>query len=90
MKNATPPLSMSAEPASRLDANLDDPLYRRVAWRLVPFLMLCYVAAFLDRVNIGFAKLQMLDQLILARPSTALAPASSSSGIFYSRCRAMY
>jgi len=29
---------------------------RRVAWRLVPFLLLLYVLAFLDRVNIGFAK----------------------------------
>ena len=38
-------------------------VYRRVSWRIVPFLMLCYVAAYLDRVNIGFAKLQMLDDL---------------------------
>lgn len=63
MKNAMPPLSISAEPAGYLDASLDDRLYRRVAWRLVPFLMLCYIAAFLDRVNVGFAKLQMLDDL---------------------------
>ncbi|SPK70106.1 protein of unknown function (plasmid) [Cupriavidus taiwanensis] len=41
----------------------DNALYRKVAWRLLPFLMACYVAAFLDRVNVGFAKLQMLDQL---------------------------
>ena len=27
----------------------------KVAWRLVPFLMLCYFVAYLDRVNIGFA-----------------------------------
>jgi D-galactonate transporter len=37
--------------------------FRKVAWRLVPFLFLCYVAAYLDRVNVGFAKLQMLDDL---------------------------
>ena len=29
----------------------------------MPFLFLCYVLAFLDRVNIGFAKLQMAEQL---------------------------
>lgn len=40
-----------------------DPLYRRVSWRLMPFLFLCYVAAYLDRVNVGFAKLQMLAEL---------------------------
>jgi D-galactonate transporter len=40
-----------------------DLLYRRVSWRLMPFLFLCYVAAYLDRVNVGFAKLQMLNDL---------------------------
>ena len=40
-----------------------DRLYRRVSWRLMPFLFLCYVAAYLDRVNVGFAKLQMLVDL---------------------------
>ena len=40
-----------------------DKLYARVTWRLVPFLFLCYICAYLDRVNVGFAKLQMLDDL---------------------------
>ena len=29
--------------------------YRKTAWRLMPFLMLCYLCAYLDRVNVGFA-----------------------------------
>ncbi len=37
----------------------EDSVYRKVFWRIVPFLMLCYVVAYLDRVNVGFAKLQM-------------------------------
>jgi D-galactonate transporter len=37
--------------------------YRKVTWRLLPFLMLCYVVAYLDRVNVGFARLQMLRDL---------------------------
>jgi D-galactonate transporter len=37
--------------------------YRKVTWRLLPFLMICYVVAYLDRVNVGFAKLQMLQDL---------------------------
>ncbi len=28
---------------------------RRVTVRLVPFLVLCYFVAYLDRVNVGFA-----------------------------------
>ena len=44
--------------------NIDaDALYARVTWRLVPFLFCCYICAYLDRVNVGFAKLQMQDQL---------------------------
>ena len=31
----------------------------RVRWRLVPFLALLYLVAYLDRVNVGFAALQM-------------------------------
>jgi D-galactonate transporter len=34
-------------------------VYRRVNLRLIPFLFICYVAAYLDRINIGFAQLQM-------------------------------
>ena len=38
-------------------------LYARVTRRLIPLLFACYVAAYLDRVNVGFAKLQMLADL---------------------------
>ncbi|MGI4793992.1 MAG: MFS transporter [Janthinobacterium lividum] len=31
----------------------------KVMWRLMPFLFICYFVAYLDRVNVGFAKLQM-------------------------------
>ena len=36
---------------------------RRVTWRLVPLLILCYFVAFLDRVNVGFAALTMNQDL---------------------------
>jgi len=51
-------MSSSAFPA--LD---EDALYAKVTWRLIPFLYLCYVAAYLDRVNVGFAKLTMASDL---------------------------
>ncbi len=41
----------------------EDAIYRRVTWRLMPILLLCYIVAYLDRVNVGFAKLQMMEQL---------------------------
>ncbi|MFM0349728.1 MFS transporter [Paraburkholderia sp. RL17-347-BIC-D] len=38
-------------------------IYRRIDWRLLPFLLLCYVLACLDRYNISFAKFQMQQAL---------------------------
>src|SRR5262244_1935165 len=37
--------------------------FGKAARRLIPFLFLCYIVAFLDRVNVGFAKLQMAGDL---------------------------
>jgi MFS transporter, ACS family, tartrate transporter len=39
---------------------------RQVAPRIVPFLTLCYFVSFVDRVNLGFAALQMLGELHLS------------------------
>ncbi|MHC2251926.1 ACS family tartrate transporter-like MFS transporter [Bradyrhizobium embrapense] len=39
--------------------SLERTTIRRVVLRLVPFLMVCYFFALLDRVNVGFAALQM-------------------------------
>ena len=36
---------------------------RKVTWRLIPFLFLLYIVAWLDRVNVGFAALQMNQDL---------------------------
>jgi len=40
--------------------------YNKIFWRTVPLFFLCYVVSYLDRVNIGFAKLQMLGDLRLS------------------------
>jgi MFS transporter, ACS family, tartrate transporter len=39
---------------------------RQVALRIVPFLMTCYFISFVDRVNLGFAALQMVSDLRLS------------------------
>ncbi len=41
-------------------------LYRKLNWRLLPLLFVCYVFAYLDRINVGFAKLQMQNDLGLS------------------------
>jgi len=55
-------LSPALEPGSSAAAH-DDLLYRKVSLRIIPFLFLCYVVSFLDRINIGFAQLQMKHDL---------------------------
>ncbi|ASW03232.1 MFS transporter [Paraburkholderia aromaticivorans] len=38
-------------------------ILRKVAWRLMPLIMICYLFAFFDRINISFAKFQLQSSL---------------------------
>ncbi|MGA2020669.1 MAG: MFS transporter [Candidatus Sulfotelmatobacter sp.] len=58
--------------------SLEASTYRKVDVRVVPFLFLCYILAYLDRVNVGFAKLQMLKDLSLSDAAFA-----TGAGIFF-------
>jgi D-galactonate transporter len=42
---------------------IGDALYRKIAWRIMPILVIGYIIAYIDRVNVSFAKLQMLGDL---------------------------
>jgi len=53
-------------------------VYARVTRRLIPLLFSCYVAAYLDRVNVSFAKLQMLSDLRFSETIYGLG-----AGIFF-------
>lgn len=64
------------------DVTLVDPLsatiYRKVMWRLLPVLFIAYILAYLDRVNVGFAKLGMKDEVWFSD-----AVFATGSGIFF-------
>ena len=53
-------------------------IYRRAAWRIIPVVFFCYILAYLDRVNVGFAKLGMK-----AEPWFSDAVFATGSGIFF-------
>ncbi|AMM30778.1 MFS transporter [Sinomonas atrocyanea] len=53
-------------------------LYRRVAWRLLPIISICYAVAILDRVNISFAALKMSTDIHLSAAAYGLG-----AGIFF-------
>jgi sugar phosphate permease len=50
---------------SEVAAQTGEKVYRKITWRLLPFLLLCYMVAQIDRFNIGFAKLQFVHDLNL-------------------------
>jgi len=52
--------------------------WRKATWRLIPFIFVCYLFNYLDRVNVGFAKLEMLDALKLSETVYGLG-----AGIFF-------
>lgn len=59
-------------------ADMAQAVYAKVSWRIVPFLMLCYAVAFLDRINIGYAQLQMKQTLTFSDATYGLG-----AGIFF-------
>ncbi|EKS73184.1 MULTISPECIES: MFS transporter [Caballeronia] len=63
-------MASTAKPMPRPGAGtpsaFEEATYRKVVWRLAPLLLICYVVAYLDRVNVGFAKLQMAADLQLS------------------------
>ena len=69
-------LTLAAATSARANA------YRKTAWRLMPFLMLCYFCAYLDRVNVGFAKLQMMNDLALSEAVYGLGAGMFFLGYF--------
>ena len=69
------PQSANASPISDDDKNA---IYKRITLRLIPFIFICYLFNYLDRVNVGFAKLQMLDALKFSETVYGLG-----AGIFF-------
>ena len=60
MKPSIKPASESPVSCSAADI---DAVYAKIARRIIPFLVLLFLMAWLDRYNLGFAKLQMVTDL---------------------------
>ena len=67
-------MTSTAIPADQVSASI----YRKVMWRLLPVLFISYILAYLDRVNVGFAKLGMKDEVWFSDVVFA-----TGSGIFF-------
>ncbi len=57
-------MSPTASGARESSAPIDDSaLFRKITWHLLPILFISYGVNYIDRINIGYAKLQMLQTL---------------------------
>ena len=70
--------STATSPSLGTDANELKATYIKIAWRLIPFLVFLFILAWLDRVNVGFAKLHMLQDLQFSEAVYGLG-----AGIFF-------
>ena len=66
------------ETAAHAGGAVESRAIRRITWRLIPFLMLLYFVAFLDRINVGFAALTMNKEIGLTAQMFGLG-----SGVFF-------
>jgi ACS family phthalate transporter-like MFS transporter len=71
-------LQQQAERRSIAEDASERALYRKVILRIIPFIFVCYVLNYIDRVNVSFAKLQFKDDLGLTDASYGLGV-----GLFY-------
>ncbi|MGE6322314.1 MFS transporter [Pseudomonas oryzihabitans] len=63
---------MSSSTTSAALAATEQAIVRKVAWRLMPLIMVCYLFAFFDRINISFAKFQLQADLSLSNTAYGL------------------
>ncbi|MEU0248548.1 MFS transporter [Streptomyces sp. NPDC006235] len=71
-------MSMPITASASADVARENAVFRKVVRRIVPFLVLCYIVSYLDRVNVGFAKLQMAGDLGFSEAAYGLG-----AGLFF-------
>jgi MFS family permease len=69
---------MAGDRLNAVETDVEKRAYGKIFWRIMPFLMLCYTVSYLDRVNVGFAKLQMAGDIGLSNAAFGLG-----AGIFF-------
>jgi D-galactonate transporter len=65
------------------DPALAESTFKKIMWRFMPLLFLCYVVSYLDRINVGFAKLTMLNDLSFSNAVYGLGAGVFFIGYFF-------
>jgi len=78
MDDAMDPRHIAADVPAATSAEELDQVYRKIGVRLLPILIVAYMLAYMDRVNISFAKLQMQGELGMGDAAYGFA-----AGVFF-------
>jgi ACS family tartrate transporter-like MFS transporter len=79
---STVPSSHDSADDEKLNVAEQARLFNRITWRLVPLLFFCYVIAYIDRINVGFAKLQ-LQGVLDVNPTVFGSVYGLGAGLFF-------
>ncbi len=69
-------------PGGQISPEAERAIVSRIAWRLLPLLFLCYIIAYIDRINVGFAKLQ-LQEVLGVEPAVFGQVYGLGAGLFF-------
>jgi len=73
----------SAQSFSGPISDQEENAWKRAVWRILPILMLSYIFAYLDRINVGIAKLQMSNELSFSETVYGLGAGIFFIGFFF-------
>ncbi|KCV87519.1 putative 4-hydroxyphenylacetate permease domain protein [Acinetobacter baumannii 44298_5] len=69
---------------------LEEQTIKRISSRIIPFLIILFIMAFLDRTNIGFAALHMNDAIGITQTIFGLGAGVFFLGYFFQKYRVMF
>ncbi|WP_421506792.1 MFS transporter [Erwinia rhapontici] len=75
--------STSALPPPSAVSDLEENAWKRAVWRILPILTVSYIFAYLDRINVGIAKLQMSSDLAFSETVYGLGAGIFFIGFFF-------
>lgn len=75
---------------SKLAQGIEASVMKKAGLKIIPLMVMLYVIAYIDRQNIGFAKLHMVDSLGLSETAFGLGASLFFIGYLFLKCPATY
>lgn len=75
--------SATVQPQITAADDREEIIWRRAVWRILPILTVSYIFAYLDRINVGIAKLQMSSDLAFSETVYGLGAGIFFIGFFF-------